>query len=127
MIQREEVRLASQFWLLQRKELFPSKENVNFISREQSHKEPEQSSLRLDCASWKWPGRVLVLLPCLKIRCVSQQPFILLIFKTDYFPTNSELTVPVFKITLARLHSHTKDSPEDRGYSVFPTVGLNKP
>lgn len=127
MIRREEVRFASQFQLLQRNELFPSKESVNFISREQSHKEPEQSSLRLDCASWKWAGRVLVVLSCLKIRCVSQQPFLLLTFKTDYFPTNSELTVPVFKITLARLHSHAKDSPEDTGYSALSTDGLNKP
>lgn len=89
MIQREEVRSASHFQLLKRNELSPSKENVNFISREQSHKDPGKSNLRLDCASWKWEGRVLIVLPCLKIRCVSQQlssPN----FKTAYFPTNSE-------------------------------------
>lgn len=49
-------------------------------------------------------------------------------FKTDYFPTNFEFlnSVPVSKITLARLHSHAKDSTEDTGYPVFPTGGLNK-
>lgn len=68
MAGREEAMLASHFQLLQRNELFPSKENVNFISKEHSHKEPEESSPRLDCASWKWGRRALAVLPCLKIR-----------------------------------------------------------
>lgn len=115
--------LASHFQLLQRNEIFPSKENVNFISR------VAQGAWAVKSEAWlcfrKWGGRESVVALCLKIRCVSQQPSLLLIFKTDSFQTNSELTLPVFKITMAKLHSHAKDSPEDTGYSVFPTGGLN--